>query len=118
MDKVWLACKNINTKNPTKKLSERWLGPFEVLKKVGSHAYHLKIPFQWNGEARRMEIGSGSGLKTQRGKLWYLLGWKGFSEDPERATWEPTSKLNKSPDVLKDFHSLYPDKSGPNNSRV
>ncbi|MBW0545782.1 hypothetical protein O181_085497 [Austropuccinia psidii MF-1] len=46
-DKVWLASKNINPKRPTKKLSERWLGPFEVLKKIGSHAYHLKLPQQW-----------------------------------------------------------------------
>ncbi|MBW0530843.1 hypothetical protein O181_070558 [Austropuccinia psidii MF-1] len=46
-DKVWLASKNIKTTRPTKKLSERWLGPFEVLKKIGSHAYHLKLPQQW-----------------------------------------------------------------------
>ncbi|MBW0472090.1 hypothetical protein O181_011805 [Austropuccinia psidii MF-1] len=39
---------NIKTTRPTKKLSERWLGPFEVLKRMGSHAYHLKFPFQWN----------------------------------------------------------------------
>ncbi|MBW0566963.1 hypothetical protein O181_106678 [Austropuccinia psidii MF-1] len=47
-DKVWPASKNIKTTRPTKKLSEIWLGPFEVLKKVGSHAYHLKLPLQWN----------------------------------------------------------------------
>ncbi|MBW0510946.1 hypothetical protein O181_050661 [Austropuccinia psidii MF-1] len=46
-DKVWLASKNINTTRPTKKLSEIWLGPFEALKKIGSHAYHLKLPQQW-----------------------------------------------------------------------
>ncbi|MBW0495628.1 hypothetical protein O181_035343 [Austropuccinia psidii MF-1] len=46
-DKVWLASKNINTTTPTKKISERWLGPFEVLKKIGRHAYHLKLPQQW-----------------------------------------------------------------------
>ncbi|MBW0509179.1 hypothetical protein O181_048894 [Austropuccinia psidii MF-1] len=46
-DKVWLASKNINTTGYTKKLSERWLGPFEVLRKIGSHAYHLKFPQQW-----------------------------------------------------------------------
>ncbi|MBW0467181.1 hypothetical protein O181_006896 [Austropuccinia psidii MF-1] len=45
-DKVWLASRNIKTTRPTKKLSERWLVPFEVLKKAGSHAYHLKFPFQ------------------------------------------------------------------------
>ncbi|MBW0551327.1 hypothetical protein O181_091042 [Austropuccinia psidii MF-1] len=43
-DKVWLASKNIKTTTPTKKLSERFLGPFEVIKKTGSHDYHLKLP--------------------------------------------------------------------------
>ncbi|MBW0567944.1 hypothetical protein O181_107659 [Austropuccinia psidii MF-1] len=46
-DKVWLASKNIKTTRPTKKLSERWLGPFELTKKIGSHVYHLKLPLQW-----------------------------------------------------------------------
>ncbi|MBW0556109.1 hypothetical protein O181_095824 [Austropuccinia psidii MF-1] len=46
-DKVWLASKNIKTTRPTKKLSERWLGPFEVLKKICSHAYNLNLPQQW-----------------------------------------------------------------------
>ncbi|MBW0500634.1 hypothetical protein O181_040349 [Austropuccinia psidii MF-1] len=46
-DKVWLASKNIKTTRPTKRLSERWLGPFEVIEKIGSHAYHLKLPQQW-----------------------------------------------------------------------
>ncbi|MBW0559714.1 hypothetical protein O181_099429 [Austropuccinia psidii MF-1] len=45
-DKVWLASKNIKTTRTTKKLSERWLGPFEVLKKIGIHAYHIKLPQQ------------------------------------------------------------------------
>ncbi|MBW0552197.1 hypothetical protein O181_091912 [Austropuccinia psidii MF-1] len=38
---------NIKKTRTTKKLSEKWLGPFEVLKKIGSHAYHLKFPQQW-----------------------------------------------------------------------
>ncbi|MBW0473688.1 hypothetical protein O181_013403 [Austropuccinia psidii MF-1] len=43
-DKVWLASKNIKTTRPTKILSERLLGPFEVLNKIGSHGYHVKFP--------------------------------------------------------------------------
>ncbi|MBW0537379.1 hypothetical protein O181_077094 [Austropuccinia psidii MF-1] len=46
-DKVWLSSKSIKTPRPTKKLSERWLGSFEALKKIGSHAYHLKLSQQW-----------------------------------------------------------------------
>ncbi|MBW0488467.1 hypothetical protein O181_028182 [Austropuccinia psidii MF-1] len=36
--------RKIKTTRPTKNLSERWVGPFEVIKKIGSHAYHLKLP--------------------------------------------------------------------------
>ncbi|MBW0508567.1 hypothetical protein O181_048282 [Austropuccinia psidii MF-1] len=45
-DKGWLASKNIKTTRPTKKLSERWLGPFEVLK---LEAMHTTSNFLCNG---------------------------------------------------------------------
>ncbi|MBW0500123.1 hypothetical protein O181_039838 [Austropuccinia psidii MF-1] len=40
-DMVWLSSKNIKSTRHTKKLSEIWLGPFPILKKVSTHAYHL-----------------------------------------------------------------------------
>ncbi|MBW0467954.1 hypothetical protein O181_007669 [Austropuccinia psidii MF-1] len=46
-DMVWLSSKNIKTTSPTKKLSERLLGHFPILKKVSTHAYHLKLPSKW-----------------------------------------------------------------------
>ncbi|MBW0557803.1 hypothetical protein O181_097518 [Austropuccinia psidii MF-1] len=118
-DKVWLASKSIKTTRPTKKLSERWLGPFEALKKIGSHAYHLKFPQKFLvAEQEEWEVAQVLDSKLKRGNLWYLVEWKGFSEDPETTTWEPASNLTNSPDVVKDFHFLYPDKPGPNTSRV
>ncbi|MBW0534700.1 hypothetical protein O181_074415 [Austropuccinia psidii MF-1] len=45
-DMVWLSSKNIKSTKPTKKLSERWLGPFSILKKVSTNAYHLRLPSQ------------------------------------------------------------------------
>ncbi|MBW0544407.1 hypothetical protein O181_084122 [Austropuccinia psidii MF-1] len=148
--KVWLASKNIKTTRPTKKLSERWMGPFEVLKKISSHAYHLKLPQKWKSvhhvfhvsllepvkqstipnqnqlppplviveEQEEWEVGQVLDSKLKRGTLWYLVEWKGFNEDPERTTWEPASSLTNSPDLVKDFNSLYPDKPGPNASRA
>ncbi|MBW0474762.1 hypothetical protein O181_014477 [Austropuccinia psidii MF-1] len=145
-DKVWLASKNINTTRPTNKLSERLLGPFEVFKKIGSHAYHLKFPQQWKSahpvfhmsllepvkqstipnqhqlppppviveEQEEWEVAQVLDSNLKRGTLCYLVEWKGFNEDPERKAWEPASSLTNSPDLLKDFHSLYPDKPGPN----
>ncbi|MBW0557272.1 hypothetical protein O181_096987 [Austropuccinia psidii MF-1] len=56
--------------------------------------------------------------KLKKRKLWYLVEWKGFSQDPERCTWEPAKNLQNFPEFVKDFHSLYPDKPGPNPSRA
>ncbi|MBW0491326.1 hypothetical protein O181_031041 [Austropuccinia psidii MF-1] len=44
---VWLSFKSIKSTRPTKKLSERWLSPFPILKKFSTNAYHLKLPSQW-----------------------------------------------------------------------
>ena len=43
-DKVWLKATNITTKCPMKKLDNKHLGPFEILKKVGKLAYCFKLP--------------------------------------------------------------------------
>ncbi|MBW0580533.1 hypothetical protein O181_120248 [Austropuccinia psidii MF-1] len=56
--------------------------------------------------------------KLKRGKLCYLMEWKGVSQESERSTWEPTKNLKNCPELVKDFHSLYPDKPGPNSSKA
>ncbi|MBW0466748.1 hypothetical protein O181_006463 [Austropuccinia psidii MF-1] len=56
--------------------------------------------------------------KLKRRKLWYLVEMKGFSQDPERFTWEPAKNLKNIPELVKDFHYLYPDKPGHNSSRA
>ncbi|MBW0590186.1 hypothetical protein O181_129901 [Austropuccinia psidii MF-1] len=110
---VWLSSKNIKSTRPTKKLSERWLGPFSILKKVSTHAYHLKLPSQWKSihpvfhisllepvktstipnrhqeppppiiieEEEEWEVSQILDSKLKRRKLWYLVEWKGFSQD-------------------------------------
>ncbi|MBW0524153.1 hypothetical protein O181_063868 [Austropuccinia psidii MF-1] len=42
-DMVWLSSNNINSTRPTKELSERWLIPFQILKKVSTPSYNLKL---------------------------------------------------------------------------
>jgi hypothetical protein len=46
-NKVMLDTRNLNLHRPSKKLSEKRLGPFEVLEKVGRSAYCLKLPLSW-----------------------------------------------------------------------
>jgi hypothetical protein len=43
-DKVWLEATNLKTKQPTKKMDDKQVGPFEILKKVSEVAYKLKFP--------------------------------------------------------------------------
>ena len=45
--KVLLDNSDLAIARPTRKLSERRSGPFEIVEKVGTHAYRLKLPSQW-----------------------------------------------------------------------
>ncbi|MBW0561900.1 hypothetical protein O181_101615 [Austropuccinia psidii MF-1] len=146
---VWLSSKNIKATRPTKKLSERWLGPFPILQKFSTHSYHLKLPSQWKSfhpvfdisllkpvktstipnwhqkapppiiieEEEEWEVSQILDSNIKRGKALYLVEWKGFSKDSERSTWEPTENLKNCPELVEDFHSLYPEKPGTNSSK-
>jgi hypothetical protein len=46
-DKVYLESTNIKSHRPSRKLSDKRYGPFEVLKKIGESAYKLKLPETW-----------------------------------------------------------------------
>jgi len=46
-DLVMWNAKNIRTKRPSKKLSPKLYGPFQVLEKKGSRAYKLEISPRW-----------------------------------------------------------------------
>ena len=41
-----------------------------------------------------------------KGKLQYLVHWKGYNES-ER-TWEPASNLKNSPEIIEQFHASHP----------
>jgi hypothetical protein len=46
-DWVLLSSKNLRFKAGTPKLLPRWVGPFQVVKSVGSQAYELDLPTRW-----------------------------------------------------------------------
>ena len=43
-DLVLLSSKNLSFKNIPEKLQKKFVGPFEVIEKIGSQAYRLKLP--------------------------------------------------------------------------
>ncbi|MBW0491699.1 hypothetical protein O181_031414 [Austropuccinia psidii MF-1] len=69
-------------------------------------------------EEEEWEVSQILDSKLKRRKLWYLVEWKGFSQHSERSTWEPAESLKNFPELVKDFHPLYPDKPGPNSSKA
>ncbi|MBW0587662.1 hypothetical protein O181_127377 [Austropuccinia psidii MF-1] len=69
-------------------------------------------------EEEEWEISQILDSKLKRGKLLNLVKLRGFSQDSETSTWEPTESLNNGPELVKDFHSLYPEKPGPNSSKA
>ena len=43
-DMVWLSASNIPSDRPSKKLDHRYLGPYQIIEKVGKSAYKLQTP--------------------------------------------------------------------------
>ncbi|MBW0512929.1 hypothetical protein O181_052644 [Austropuccinia psidii MF-1] len=69
-------------------------------------------------EEEEWEVSHIVDLKLKRRKLWYLVECKGFRQDPERSTGEQAKKIKNCPELVKNFHSLYPEKPGPSSSRA
>jgi hypothetical protein len=43
-DKVFVKSDNIRTTRPSKKLAEKFLGPFEIIAQAGTHSFTLRLP--------------------------------------------------------------------------
>ncbi len=43
---VWLSGIKIRTKRPSKKLDHRFYGPYQVVERIGTQAYRLKLSQQ------------------------------------------------------------------------
>jgi hypothetical protein len=129
--KVWLEATNVAQDRPSEKMSDRRLGPYEILEKVGASAYRLKVP-GLNGrhpvynesllspyheppphrrENRpppklvngREEYEVEAILKSRkRGRgFQYLVKWKDYPHSDN--TWEPARNLTSAKQLLNDF---------------
>ena len=43
-DKVWLSTENLKLTQASKKLTERWLGPYDITKRIGDNTLELRLP--------------------------------------------------------------------------
>ncbi|MBW0481632.1 hypothetical protein O181_021347 [Austropuccinia psidii MF-1] len=141
---VWLSSKNNKATRPTKTLYKRWLGPFPILNKVSTHAYHVNgnpstqasifpslnksrhqqsqigikslllqssLKKMWNGKSHKYCI------QSSREEIFLSGGMERFPSRPREIHLGTSQNPQELPEVVKDFHSLYPNKPGPNSSR-
>ena len=135
-DKVWLGTKDIKINRPSRKLTERQLGPFEIIKVVSPNAVKLKLPTSFKihdvinvlrvrpykppVEEQRVtppeaievegtpeyEVEEVLNFQLKQGKLEYLVKWSGYTDDYN--TWEPAFNLDNSKEAINNFHKSNP----------
>jgi Integrase zinc binding domain/Chromo (CHRromatin Organisation MOdifier) domain/Integrase core domain len=136
-EKVMLSTKDLSVQGrPSRKLAEKWVGPYEILKTHGPNAVKLRLPRSWRlnpvvnvsrvkpwsapiegqvsappppieieGE-EEWEVEQVLDARVKRGKLDFLVRWKGFEREAD--TWEPEANLENSPELVKVFYQKNP----------
>jgi hypothetical protein len=136
-DRVYLDASDIKTTRPSKKLAHRNLGPFPVVRRVGSHAYRLRLPRSLSrlhpvfpvvkltlapldsfgrhnkppplptivDDEEHYEVEEVLDSRLYRGKLQYLVKWKGFGY--EENSWAHESDVF-APRLVREFHRIHP----------
>lgn len=141
-DKVWLSHENVETDRPSRKLSHQQLGPYEIVEKIGSHAYRLKLPASMKihnvfhvsllQATRPDDFGREPArpppvvtpdheeeyevdqiLNSRRYRRQFQYLVRWKGYGPEDDTWEPKEGLKKSRAVINDFHRANPDALRP-----
>ena len=145
-DRVWLLSTNIHTERPSKKLDWKRLGPFTITERIGTQAYRLALPKSMKihpvfhvallepykpstipnrvpeppppmvvGQDEHYVVEEILDSRISRNRLFYLVKWKDYPDSEN--TWEPAVHLKTAPDLVREFHSRYPAKPSPRQSR-
>jgi hypothetical protein len=144
--KVWLDSSNYTMDRPSKKLSDKRLGPFPVIE-VYDNAVKLKLPHsikihpvvnisdicihqtpsipnQYSTPPppvtiegeEQYEVEEVLNSRIWRNQLQYLVKWKGYTS--EHNTWEPESHLKGCQELVQTFHRSHPQLSAPQKSSI
>jgi len=139
-NKVWLSTKNFNVDQPSHKLMEQQLGPYEIVKIISPNAVKLKLPASFKihdvinisrihpyhppaaGQSTippepvviegtpEYEVEEITDSRLKCGKLEFLVKWSGYTDDYN--TWEPEANCTNSHNIINEFY-----KSNPSASR-
>lgn len=128
-DKVLLSTKNLRLPGAKKKLSARFVGPFQIRDTVRPQAYRLALPTSYKihnvfhvsllepwkqragekpaapmplaVEADEWEVAAIKGAKKLKGQQYYLVQWKDWPE--EYTSWEPSSNCTGASSLIEAY---------------
>ena len=128
-ERVMLSTKNIRMRRASKKLADRYVGPFTILKAIGKNAYKLDLPKSYGRIHPTFHVSlleryhRREGVQTpepieidgeeywevarildevsSRGKHKFLVRWKGFTAESD--TWEPEANLDNVQAKIQEF---------------
>jgi hypothetical protein len=127
---VYVHAENISTTQPSKKLSEKYLGPFKIIAHPGTHSFTLWLPKHLCAMNRTQpppppvkindvieyeiaEILNSKIDNRQKCKLLYFVRWAGYEGTDEESSWLLANELDHAQEIVMDFHSHYHNKPGP-----
>ncbi|KAL5524999.1 hypothetical protein ACEPAF_8868 [Sanghuangporus sanghuang] len=120
--KVFLDGRNIKMIRPTKKMDDKWFGPFETWKHVHPVFNEILLkpavqPFFESqkkppppppviiDEQEEYEVEEILDSRLHRGKLQFLVKWVGYEE----ATWQPESDVkDNAQESIQEFYRKHP----------
>ena len=135
--KVWVSSKDIKTTRPSRTLEDKLIGPYEILKKIGT-SYRLKLPTSFRqsttfhpsklyldpdnplrgqrlpppkpvvlDNGEEWELDDIVDSRRHRGKLQYRCQWTNWDRDDQWYDGDGDNFTNAR-DIVDDFHKRYP----------
>jgi Reverse transcriptase (RNA-dependent DNA polymerase)/RNase H-like domain found in reverse transcriptase/Integrase zinc binding domain/Chromo (CHRromatin Organisation MOdifier) domain/Integrase core domain len=142
-DNVMLSSRHIRLRRASKKLADKFLGPFPITKKFGKNAYQLRLPKTYGrihptfhvsllepyrervgrelpepieiDNEEEWEVERVLDVKESQSSRMFLVRWKGCTAEED--SWQPEEDLAHAQEAIQDFYKDRQDAPKPHAKR-